>query len=137
VRSQGRDAEISDLAQPQHRRGTISDRSNELINRNRGALRIREGSRYSKDLVSKDFRRIRAIVFGPNGHRQLLDFRRSGKAEDREAHHSLLGMACRVRGQWKWPDAVRQRSDAMCTGLSQSNLSSVIGRSRMRFPVAL
>jgi hypothetical protein len=44
-------------------------------------FRTREGSPYSKDLVSKDFRRIRATVFGPNEHRQLLDFRRSGAVE--------------------------------------------------------
>jgi hypothetical protein len=44
-------------------------------------FRTREGSPYSKDLVSKDFRKVRATVFGRNERRQLLDFRRSGAIE--------------------------------------------------------
>jgi hypothetical protein len=44
-------------------------------------FRTREGSPYSKDLVSKDFRKIRAAVFGSDEQRQLLDFRRSGALE--------------------------------------------------------
>jgi hypothetical protein len=44
-------------------------------------FRTREGSPYSKDLVSKDFRKVRAAVFGTDEVRQLLDFRRSGALE--------------------------------------------------------
>lgn len=44
-------------------------------------FRTREGSPYSKDLVSKDFRAIRAALFGKDEKRQLLDFRRSGAVE--------------------------------------------------------
>jgi hypothetical protein len=36
---------------------------------------------YSKDLLEKHFAEIRALVFGPDEHRQLADLRRSGAVE--------------------------------------------------------
>jgi hypothetical protein len=44
-------------------------------------FRNRSGRPYSKDTLGKDFRDMRALVFGPDEDRKLADFRRSGTVE--------------------------------------------------------
>jgi hypothetical protein len=44
----------------------------------RGGGRPREQVRYTKDLLSKDFRKVRAAEFGSLETRKLMDMRRSG-----------------------------------------------------------
>jgi hypothetical protein len=44
-------------------------------------FRNRSGAPYSKDTLGDDFRRVRALVFGPEDDRQLQDMRRSGAVE--------------------------------------------------------
>lgn len=43
--------------------------------------RPRPPAPYSKDVLAKDFRTVRTMVFGENDDRQMLDFRRSGAVE--------------------------------------------------------
>lgn len=43
--------------------------------------RPRPAASYTKDLLSEDFRTVRALVFGPGEKRQMLDIRRSGAVE--------------------------------------------------------
>ncbi|RTL84620.1 MAG: hypothetical protein EKK29_13280 [Hyphomicrobiales bacterium] len=44
-------------------------------------FRNRSGAPYSKDTLGDDFRKVRALAFGPNERRTLADFRRSGASE--------------------------------------------------------
>jgi hypothetical protein len=44
-------------------------------------FRNRSGAAYSKDVAAKDFRAVRALVFGEQERRQIQDFRRSGTVE--------------------------------------------------------